>query len=165
VRHEWSVAIEAHGDYRREDDDLADEILEKLAGRDPSVSSGHGVLNIRFDVVADGAEPAFFQAWQLVQELLPNIEPDRFYLETVEDQERHLMESNAPDLLGVAEVAELLGVTKQRASDLARSDDFPSPIATLRAGPIWRRSQLARFVGGWSRQPGRPRRDPDPQPA
>jgi hypothetical protein len=72
------------------------------------------------------------------------------------------MESNAPDLVGVAEVAELLGVSKQRASDLAHSEGFPAPVATLRAGPIWRRSQLARFAGGWERRPGRPRREAQP---
>ena len=41
-------------------------------------------------------------------------------------------------LLGVAEIAELLGVTRQAASHWReRHADFPSPIASLRSGPVW----------------------------
>ena len=41
-------------------------------------------------------------------------------------------------LVGVAEVAELLGVTRQAASNWReRHADFPSPIASLRSGPVW----------------------------
>jgi predicted DNA-binding transcriptional regulator AlpA len=63
-------------------------------------------------------------------------------------------ESNVPDLLGVSEVAAALGVSRQRVSELAESDDFPPPIARLKAGPIWQRSQISRFVGNWDRRPG-----------
>jgi hypothetical protein len=41
-----------------------------------------------------------------------------------------------PRLVGLAEVAELLGVNK-RASRYTRRPDFPEPLARLSAGPIW----------------------------
>ena len=46
-----------------------------------------------------------------------------------------------PELVGVAEVAELLKVSRQRTSALARSESFPSPVVALRSGPVWTRAQ------------------------
>lgn len=62
-----------------------------------------------------------------------------------------------PELLGIREIAELLDVTPQRASTLCRSKAFPSPVAELRAGPVWTAPSVRRFVEEWKRQPGRPR--------
>lgn len=42
------------------------------------------------------------------------------------------------DLMGAQEVAELLGVSRQRVHQLAERPDFPRPVATLAAGKIWR---------------------------
>jgi hypothetical protein len=64
-----------------------------------------------------------------------------------------------PDaLLGVAEVAELLGVSFQRVSELRPKSGFPGPVARLAAGPVWSRRSLERFLRDWDRKPGRPRR-------
>jgi predicted DNA-binding transcriptional regulator AlpA len=40
-------------------------------------------------------------------------------------------------LVGLAEVAELVGISKRTASRYALRSDFPPPVARLRAGPIW----------------------------
>lgn len=43
-----------------------------------------------------------------------------------------------PELVGIAEVAELFSVTRQVASNWrARHENFPSPAASLRSGPVW----------------------------
>jgi chromosome partitioning protein len=53
----------------------------------------------------------------------------------------------ADDLLGVAEVAVLLGVTRQTVSNWrARQEGFPSPTAELRSGPIWTRSAIVSWA-------------------
>jgi len=57
------------------------------------------------------------------------------------------MAGDAVELVGVAEVAALLGVTRQHVLRLSRREDFPVPIAVLSAGKIWRR----RDVEEWSR--------------
>jgi predicted DNA-binding transcriptional regulator AlpA len=54
-------------------------------------------------------------------------------------------------LVGVAEVAALLGVTKQRVTQLAEKPDFPKPTVRLAAGPIWERAD----VEAWARETGR----------
>lgn len=53
----------------------------------------------------------------------------------------------------------MLGVSRQRASELARSATFPPAVAELKAGPVFVRPAVERFVEGWSRRPGRPARD------
>lgn len=47
-------------------------------------------------------------------------------------------------LVGIAEIAELYGVTRQRASVLARTRSFPEPIETLRMGPVFSRRAVLR---------------------
>jgi hypothetical protein len=58
---------------------------------------------------------------------------------------------------GVSEVAELLGVSRQRVAQLRSKPGFPAPVAELRAGPIWEVSSFGLFLEEWDRRPGRPR--------
>src|SRR5438132_13141985 len=82
----------------------------------------------------------------------------RVALEAAEDVASHPGISKAPEFVGIAELAELLAVTKQRASELAKSADFPEPLTVLKAGPVWTRASIARYLTTWSRRPGRPPR-------
>ena len=51
------------------------------------------------------------------------------------------------NLLGIAEVAGLAGVTKQAVSNWrARYDHFPRPIQDLQSGPVWDREPIEAWV-------------------
>jgi prophage regulatory protein len=52
---------------------------------------------------------------------------------------------------GVTEIGDLLGVSRQRADQLTRTERFPEPVAVLSAGRIWRRVD----VEDWARATGR----------
>ncbi|HVM55301.1 MAG TPA: hypothetical protein VM262_19100 [Acidimicrobiales bacterium] len=54
-------------------------------------------------------------------------------------------------LVGVAEIAEMLALTRQRVNQLARKPDFPEPEAVLSAGKVWKRSAIEK----WARTTGR----------
>ena len=56
-----------------------------------------------------------------------------------------------PNLVGLAEIAELLGVSRQRVDQFARTSGFPTAIADLAAGRIWERDA----VEAWARATGR----------
>lgn len=60
-------------------------------------------------------------------------------------------------LVGVAEVAELLGVSRQRVGQLARAHrDFPAPEAELAGGRIWSREAVLEWLARHpQRSPGR----------
>jgi prophage regulatory protein len=60
--------------------------------------------------------------------------------------------SQPPDLVSMAEIAQLLQVSRQRIDKLSRTDPtFPHPVAELRAGRIW----LLKDVQDWIRMSGR----------
>lgn len=66
-----------------------------------------------------------------------------------------------PPLAGVHEVAAILGVSRQRVSQLVREHPlFPAPVSQLGCGPIWLMGDIVEFAK-IPRRPGRPpkRRD------
>ncbi|SKF61282.1 serine/threonine protein kinase [Mycobacteroides abscessus subsp. abscessus] len=61
---------------------------------------------------------------------------------------------------GVTEVAELIGISRQRFADLRVRPDFPEPVAELASGPVWDLQAVRRWAGsGVRRGPGRPSKD------
>jgi predicted DNA-binding transcriptional regulator AlpA len=59
-------------------------------------------------------------------------------------------------LVGPHEVGQMLGVSRQRVSQLAARGDFPTPVAVLRMGTVWR----VEDVRAWAEATGRPVREP-----
>jgi len=61
-----------------------------------------------------------------------------------------------PELLAATDVAKVLGVSRQRVSQLQRGHrDFPRAVAHTGAGSLWVRSAVDRFAAVWDRRPGR----------
>jgi predicted DNA-binding transcriptional regulator AlpA len=61
----------------------------------------------------------------------------------------------AVDLMSTVEIAELLGVSRQRVDQLSRSDQFPEPAAELAVGRVWAKADIV----AWATETGRlPRR-------
>jgi hypothetical protein len=100
--------------------------------------------------VVDAAQAAGLPNWPIVK--LEAVEWERLGAE--------LKQPPGPELVGIAELAELAGVSRQRASILARRAGFPDPLATLAAGPVWDLHAVRRFLEGWTRQVGRPAKQP-----
>ena len=63
-----------------------------------------------------------------------------------------------PEYAGIAEIAALLGVNRQRASMLQTRQGFPQPVARLKSGPVWLLRDIDAFRSTWTRAPGRPRK-------
>lgn len=53
------------------------------------------------------------------------------------------------DILGTSEVAEVLGVSKQRIHSLRKMAEFPEPIVQLASTPLWDRSEVVVFLAKW----------------
>ena len=64
--------------------------------------------------------------------------------------------SGALDLVSTAEIARLLGVTRQRVQQLAKTNDFPEPAATLSMGSVWHTHD----VRTWAARTGRTLAEP-----
>jgi predicted DNA-binding transcriptional regulator AlpA len=63
-------------------------------------------------------------------------------------------------IVGVAEIADMLGVSRQRVDRILKAhDDFPEPEAQLTAGRIWSRRAIEDWLAAHpERRPGRPRK-------
>jgi hypothetical protein len=62
-----------------------------------------------------------------------------------------------PELMSAAEIADELGVTRQRVHQLRNTTAFPAPLADLRGGAVWDAAAIRTFNQEWDRKPGRPR--------
>jgi hypothetical protein len=70
-----------------------------------------------------------------------------------------LREDNArptlQEIVSVPEAADILGVSHQRARQLAaEQDDFPEPVYVLRTGKLWRRAAIEAHASRRPRKPG-----------
>lgn len=54
-------------------------------------------------------------------------------------------------LVGSAEVADMLGVSRQRVQQLIAEPDWPEPEVSLKMGKVWRRDAIR----SWAEQHGR----------
>ncbi len=65
-------------------------------------------------------------------------------------------------LVGLSEIATMLGVTRQRASQLVRDyGDFPPPVAELAAGRVWETAAVETWAKAHpERPPGRRVKEP-----
>lgn len=62
--------------------------------------------------------------------------------------------------MGVHEIAEMLGVTRQRVNQLVHSSKgFPAPVAELAAGRVWRRSDVEAWTAERAAKRGGGERD------
>jgi predicted DNA-binding transcriptional regulator AlpA len=68
------------------------------------------------------------------------------------------MSTRAPGtLLGVREIATLLGVSRQRADQITRTKQFPDPVARLAAGAVWDARHVMRWGVAHNYLQSRPR--------
>lgn len=64
------------------------------------------------------------------------------------------------DVVGLAEVAELLAVSKRTATRYAARTDFPRPAAKLAMGPVWFKADVEEWMRAASVRRGRPPSSP-----
>lgn len=53
--------------------------------------------------------------------------------------------------MNLSDIARLLGVSRQRAAQLAEHENFPEPFGAMGRGKVWRRAD----VMAWATQSGR----------
>ena len=50
------------------------------------------------------------------------------------------------DPVSLAEIAELIGTTRQKVASLKFHGKLPAPIKTLKCGPLWDKKEILDFV-------------------
>lgn len=163
---EWDVSVD-FAPFAGEEFDprVADELLNATEKYDGVVS----VLPQRITIAVTLVAPTYWEAVgsgvSAAQEALraarcrDDLPVERVEARTSERAEKDLEEPTFPEMFGVSEVAEFLGVSKQRVSELRETGRLPEPLSELRAGPVWPRPTIERFLERWARRPGRPPAD------
>lgn len=166
--HDWQVTL----DFVTTpfDDDQIDVVMDALADAGGALGVGgndddsYGELSVTVTVEAMYAPLAFTRADDLVERAIrrAGIEARRTLAIEILDEEaveRRLAEPTIPPLVSTPEVAEILGVSRQRVHQLRSLDTFPFPVLELATGPVWARAAVESFAEtSRQRRPGRPPR-------
>jgi hypothetical protein len=161
---EWSVAIELMSGFVGQSEDYLDAIHQALEDLDSFQPGGVSINDRMIGFHLCVPAPAVLDAVRLSTDHVLQVTAKNGLQASIVSTavkswnqfEAELEESNTPQLAGVAELAEILGVSKQRVSELADAPGFPQPLARLRSGPVWDRRAIGNFQQTWRRTPGRP---------
>jgi hypothetical protein len=163
----WNVHVEAVGDEQYDEgllEDLLDNLLEYdgvVTGTPEEPVDGRARYGAGFSLQAADAVEAVARARAVFEYAaavagLPSWPLARVEAQTERELEIELARPSFPPLLGVAELAERLEVSRQRAWTITGRPDFPDPVARLRATPVWTAGSVRRFLDAWPRKTGRP---------
>lgn len=138
-----------------------EKLMDLFAATGGSVSALPRSVGVTFSITAPDVVPACTAGARLFRKHMNVIgygdwDIVRLEAETFEEHDAALARPAFPELVGVAELAQLFGVAPQRASALQHRDGFPAPVATLKSGPVWVRANVEDFAKTWVRKPGRP---------
>ncbi|QNJ96567.1 hypothetical protein HZU40_34150 (plasmid) [Mycolicibacterium fluoranthenivorans] len=147
------------------DEDTA-ALAEALGGADIAYAADR--LQVNLEVEASTLEEAAASTLRTAAAATGLLKPTRLrVLPTPEflDETAHPEPMNL-DLIGITEIAAELGVSRQRAGQLADDPDFPAPVVQPASGRLYTRASVKAFQQRWTatRNPrgGRRRRQPTP---
>ena len=125
-------------------------VAELLEDRGPVLDIGPDFLGFVFGLRSTEESAAHDEARPYIDKVLGLLgtTPDEIIWVRIVNTSlaRRALADDGDDLVGVAEVAEILGVSKQRIYQLAQRDDFPDPVRRLRATPIWSDAEMRDFA-------------------
>jgi len=166
---QWTIYIEAWAPPRRvgsldPSDSRVGDFVKALIPHSGIVSADQHRWAAQITLPGPSSEEAIAAGLELLRTLatqchLPQWPIERMEIVDVDRRDTELAVSNLPELIGTTEVAELLGMSRQRLHELRKAGRFPEPIVELAAGPIWLRSAVVAFEGPRERKPGRPAQD------
>lgn len=163
---EWTARVEwdadtgsSTGSITEPDEDYLDDVTTIVVGH-------HGALGVRgrrieatFTVEAGTLRQAITSALAVIdtgaRAVGRRVVPAGIEVLDAGEAERRLAEPTIPELVGHREVADMAGVSPQRAAQLTQLDGFPPAVVTVAAGPLRVRSQVETWIARWDRTPGR----------
>jgi hypothetical protein len=143
VKTEWTVTIEGRPAKVVDPED----ILEELAEFSPAVQFGNGLLSITATRRANSAIEAYDYIHEALNPLTGKLEIELVEIKTIERQDRDLEVSNLPELVGLAEIADIAGTTRQRVFQMTANRGFPFPVMELRSGRLWNKAAVETYLG------------------
>ncbi len=153
---EWVITLSYDRNASMEE---MDRWTRQLESYDASVARipSRGVVDVTVHA------PAHMDMWDAGRKLADEVEhvvgglPSAVEIITEQELYRRAAEPTLPELMSAAEIADELGISRQRVHQLRSTAGFPAPLADLRGGAVWDASAIRNFARAWERKPGRPR--------
>lgn len=154
VSDDWVVSLTFDVDPSMETMDCWETQLEGLDGSVARIP-GRG---IQITTHASGGISVIEAAEKMANEVMHIVHAEPVSMEVGREAkwQRRADEPTLPELMSAAEIAEELGISRQRVHQLRRTAMFPGPLADLRGGAVWDAAAVRKFSRDWKRQPGRP---------
>lgn len=149
---QWTCTVEAVNEaYAGDVQDLSDSLLAQLRAQQASVAFGDGRIAATFNVDARLVLQATEVALKTWNKALDNGSAWSVVSVAARRADQPDDVPGLPKLLGMAEVADQLGVSEEGAAELARTHgSFPPPVAELASGPVWTAWQINSFQRKWA---------------
>ncbi|MBD8019403.1 hypothetical protein [Brevibacterium gallinarum] len=139
--------------------DVLDKLSEHAAAVAPRVDATGG--DISFTIEAATITAAINTAITTITNTVTSIASrptiDAIEITTETELDKRLAEPVFPEVIGFAEIAELAGVSRQRARQFATIDGFPAPVITTAQGPLMTKAAVERWIENRNTRPGRPK--------
>ena len=140
-------------------DKALDQLADDLEAVDASVARLLGI-GVSVAVYVDGHLPMMVAAEKMVGDIRAVVHSEPVGVSAIRES-MHAANAESPtmpELMSAAEIAEELGVARQRVHQLRSTAAFPAPLAELRGGAVWGAAAVRKFNAEWRRTPGRPPR-------
>ena len=141
------------------------EALEILLDASPAISvepSRRGA-GVSLALAVSSAEEATMQGLALLQATTPvwgEIQVTSIRVVNEDARRVELLEPSFPELVGIAEIADIAGVSRTRARELTFKSGFPAVVVETSAGALRTKASVQVWVDEWkkTKSVGRPRK-------
>jgi hypothetical protein len=156
----WTAQLTYTADGLTDKDTKA--LAKSLGGADVAYAAGR--LRVQLEVEATTLKRAADAAMRAAAAATGLLKPDGLQILPTDEFLTQALNPAPLDLIGVTEIADEFGFSRQRAGKLADSPEFPAPVAHIASGRIYTRASVKAFQRRWeaTRSPigGRPKRTP-----
>ena len=142
-------------------EDMPFDVMADLAQQGAAMSVSRDMTggSVTLTVDSDSAADACLDSITLVSEAMianhASVEVTGVSAQTDADFEEELVAPLFPEVVGYAEIAEMAGVSRQRAHQFTRMAGFPPAVITTAQGPLMRKTAVAAWLGRRDARPGR----------
>lgn len=155
----WTARVDWRNGYEPAQVSV-DEWMEQLAEYHPAMAwndhqDASWPMSVTLTLDASSLRQAVQTAVRLIEDTT-QAKPTGVEVLTTHEFDQRSAAPWIPPLVGLADVGRMLGVSRQRAAQLAERNDFPPEVARTANGPLFVEQHITAFEARWQRRPGRP---------
>lgn len=142
-------------------EDVLFDLMDELTDYAPSASidrDAHaGSITVAVEAVSfdDALSSALGVVRAALQQYVPTASVIGVELVDSDALDRELDRPLFPEVVGFAEIAELAGVSRQRARAFRQSPGFPAPVIETAQGPLMAKAAIENWIENRNTRPGR----------